>query len=221
MKSIVLLPIFSLFLVVVYAQNTEVTDIDGNSYSTVIIGKQEWMVENLKVTKFNDGTPIAMEKGDLAWANLATPAFCWYDNAESPHKDLYGGLYNWYAVETGKLCPVGWHVPTHDEWMALIDFLEGYENAGDKMKKAGNDFWPDQSIQAEHSSGFDGLAGGSRAGKGFDGWFMGAGTYGSWWSSSDYSKEKAWRWQLMAKDRSVRKYSSEKVAGGSIRCVKD
>lgn len=82
-----------------------VTDIDGNVYKTVVIGTQTWFGENLKTTRFNDGTEIPEVTDFTEWFNLATPGYCWYENNESLYKDAYGALYNWFAVETGKLCP--------------------------------------------------------------------------------------------------------------------
>lgn len=97
-----------------------VTDIDGNVYHTVKIGKQIWTVENLRVTTFNDGTPISMVKDGDKWKKLTTPAYCWNKNDIS-YKQQYGALYNWYVVEKGKLAPKGWHVPTNEEWGTLTE----------------------------------------------------------------------------------------------------
>jgi uncharacterized protein (TIGR02145 family) len=113
-----------------------VSDFDGNTYNTVTIGVQVWMKENLKTTTFNDGTPISEVTDFTDWFNLTTPGYCWYDNDKEKYKETYGALYNYYAVETGKLCPTGWHVPTDEKngrlWrFSLIrtlrlDFLRAY-----------------------------------------------------------------------------------------------
>ncbi len=79
-----------------------VTDIDGNAYNTVTIGNQVWMAENLKTTTYNDGTPIPLVIDGATWGALTTPAYCWYNNDEATNKELYGALYNWYTVNTGK-----------------------------------------------------------------------------------------------------------------------
>jgi len=100
------------------SETETVTDIDGNEYHTVTIGKQVWMVENLKTTKYNDGTDIPQLSGN----NI--PGMCWY-NQNPANKDIYGGLYNFYVVRTGKLCPEGWRVPTVDDWDTLFCFLAG------------------------------------------------------------------------------------------------
>ena len=98
--------------------SSTVTDIDGNVYNTVKIGTQTWMVENLKTTRFNDGTAIPNVTDASAWNALTTPGYCWYDNNEA-NKATYGALYNWYAVNTGKLAPASWHVATDADWKKL------------------------------------------------------------------------------------------------------
>ncbi len=102
---------------------TTVTDANGNVYNTVKIGSQTWMVENLKTTKFNDGTPIIpTETNDSAWAALTSPAYCWYNNNKATFGTKYGGLYNLYAVNTGKLSPIGWYVATLNVSKRFIRF---------------------------------------------------------------------------------------------------
>lgn len=95
-----------------FSQPEIVTDIDGNSYKTIKIGNQLWMAENLRATKLNDGTKIPYVPDKLTWSKLNIPAYCWENNNESDKNKKYGALYNWYTVETGKLCPIGWHVPS-------------------------------------------------------------------------------------------------------------
>ena len=107
-----------------------VVDIDGNVYHTVTIGTQVWMVENLKTTKYNDGTAIPLVTDNTAWGALTTPGYCWYNNDSATYKNTYGALYNWYAVNTGKLAPTGWHVPTDSEWTVLTTYLGGQSVAG-------------------------------------------------------------------------------------------
>ncbi|MEY5069791.1 MAG: hypothetical protein RLZ47_1653 [Bacteroidota bacterium] len=112
------------------------TDIEGNIYKTVKIGDQEWMVENLKTHKLNDGTPIDYVTADITWSdiNSAEPMMCYYDNDVDKYKDKFGALYNSYAVQTGKLAPEGWHVPTDADWQKLQDYLiaNGYNYDGSK-----------------------------------------------------------------------------------------
>ena len=100
-----------------------VLDVDGNTYKTIQIGTQLWMAENLKTTKFNDGTLIPEVRGSSEWNNLTKPAYCWYDNDSATYRAAYGALYNWYTVNTTKLCPSGWHAPTDTEWNTLLIYL--------------------------------------------------------------------------------------------------
>jgi uncharacterized protein (TIGR02145 family) len=101
---------------------TKVADIEGNLYGTVIIGDQVWMTENLKTTRFNDDAEIQIVADDSTWVHLETPAYCWLRN-DIQYKNIYGALYNWFTVETGKLCPAGWHVPSDDEYKILEQTL--------------------------------------------------------------------------------------------------
>ena len=108
------------------ATSKTITDIDGNTYETVKIGGQVWMSENLRVTKYNNGTPIENRPWPDDWRETQTsqiPAWVWYDN-DSRYDKVIGKLYNFYAVESGNICPIGWHVPTETEMMELIDFAD-------------------------------------------------------------------------------------------------
>jgi uncharacterized protein (TIGR02145 family) len=117
-----------------------IRDRDGNTYKTVIIGTQTWMAENLRTTKYNNGRTIPLIKDYTAWAELKTPAYCWYynDSTSISIKESCGALYNWYAVNTGKLCPMGWHVPNRDEIATFEIYLE--EDAGRIIEKE-FDYW--------------------------------------------------------------------------------
>jgi hypothetical protein len=112
----------------IMAQTEILVDIDGNSYKTITINKQTWMAENLKTTRFNDGVPIPMVIDIKTWISLKQPAYCWYDDKEKPNKELYGALYNWYTVQTGKLCPQGWHVPSDKVWLAKAPNSVGFRD---------------------------------------------------------------------------------------------
>jgi hypothetical protein len=109
-------------------QAQTVKDIDANVYKTVNIGKQVWMAENLKTTKYNDGSTIPLVTENTAWESLTTPAYCWYNN-DIANKEVYGALYNLYAVITNKLCPIGWHVPSNKEWTTLAPLPGGYRHS--------------------------------------------------------------------------------------------
>ena len=133
-----------------------ITDIDGNSYRTVIIGEQEWMGENLKVTRFNDGKEIPYVPEMDEWTRVTGPAYSWYDNDIS-NKDTYGALYNWFAVSSGKLCPAGWRIPDDSDWEVLTDFLGGLSVAGGKLKETGTSHWTLPNSGATNETGFSAL----------------------------------------------------------------
>ena len=136
-----------------------VADNEGNSYQTIQIEAKTWMAENLRTNKLNDGTPVAYVTGNPEWAALTTPGYCWPDN-DIGYKDVYGALYNWHAVNTGKLCPAGWHIPTDAEWTDLETVLGGASIAAGKMKAEGTTHWINPNSGATNESGFTALPGG-------------------------------------------------------------
>jgi len=201
-----------------------IADVDGNLYKTIQIGTQIWMAENLKTTRFNDGAPIPYVTDDIEWEKLTTPGYCWYDNDPSSFKDIYGALYNWYAVNTYKLCPIGWHVPTNAEWNNLSDYLG--INAGGKMKETGTIKWVNPNTGASNISGFTAIPGGSRD-PFYQEWrystFGYLGYNSSWWSATEYSNPNvgyaAW---LYTKESTFSNGSiAAKISGLSVRCLKD
>ena len=192
------------------------TDGDGNNYPVVQIGTQIWMGENLKTTKFSDGTVIPNVTDDLEWSALKSPGYCWYNN-NSAIKNTYGGLYNWYTVTTGKLCPEGWSVPIDDEWTTLINSLGGKDVAGGKLKENGNAHWESPN-DATNESGFTALPGGYRN---FDGAFNGLTGNGNWRSSTPYVGAFSWYQYLLFYTGSIYTYYGNHEGGFSIRCLKD
>ena len=196
--------------------STTVTDTDGNVYYTIKIGIQTWMVENLKTTKYNDGTAIPNVTDRSAWAVLTTPAYCWYNDIAT-NKATYGMLYNWYVVSTSKLCPTGWHVPTDAEWSTLTTYL-GESVAGGKLKETGTTHWNSPNTGADNSSGFTALPGGIRNGNGT---FDYIGYYGSWWSSSEFNRTRAWHRYVGYTDRCVSRTVNDSCEGLSVRCLRD
>jgi len=197
-----------------------VTDVDGNTYTTVIIGSQTWMAENLKTTKFNDHSAIPEVIEDMLWTELTTPAFCWYDN-DITHKTTYGALYNWYAVNTGKLAPVGWHVPTQAEWTQLINYLGGEEVAGAKLKEMGLEHWPSPNADATNEVDFTALPAGYRY---YDtGIFIDLGYRAHWWSATEDEDwpNTAWSEDIIQSSNSIGSANGYKQDGFSIRCIKD
>jgi uncharacterized protein (TIGR02145 family) len=199
------------------------TDIDGNVYHIDTIGTQVWMVENLKTTKYNDGTSIPLVTSSTAWGNLTTPGYCWYNNDATTYKSTYGAIYNWYTVHTGKLAPTGWHIPTDAEWTTLITYLGGDLVAGGKMKstgtiEAGTGLWYSPNTGATNESGFTAVPGGSRS---IDGTCKFIGNNGLWWSSSELNTTNAWCLYLNYDVSSVLRYDTNKDYGFSVRCIKD
>lgn len=210
-----------------------VTDAQGNSYKIVKIGTQWWMAENLKVTKYNDGTAIPNVTDATAWAALTTGAYCDYDNSTA-NGTKYGHLYNWYTVNTGKLAPAGWHVATDAEWTTLKTYLiaNGYNYDGtttnNKIAKAlaaktdwtsfdatgviGND------LSLNNSTGFSALPGGYRSASGS---FNYLGEYGCLWSATEFSSANAWYRELGYGGAGLSSSYYYKQEGFSVRCVRD
>ena len=159
-----------------------ITDADGNVYTSLTIGTQEWMSENLRTTKYSDGTPIPNVTDETEWYNDTTGAWCHYDN-DNKYDTIYGKLYNFYAVETGKLCPTGWHVPTFYEWNVLKTYLmEKGHREGTVLKSTLG--WNDhigKSGNGTDNYGWSGLPGGRRN---YSGGFSAIGEIGYWWSST-------------------------------------
>lgn len=217
---------------------TTVTDIDGNSYNTIKIGTQVWMKENLKTTKYNDGTAIPTISDNTAWDALTTGAYNDYDNTPS-NSTTYGRLYNWHAVDNnastkvasngGKnVCPTGWHVPNNVEWTTLTDYLTnngfGYEGSGWDIGKsmAAKSGWTSDPTAgnvgndqaSNNSSGFTALPSGYRqVGGGYA--YMGTITY--WWSCSEDLAALG-----MSNDNSgVYRHNTLIRHGFSVRCLRD
>lgn len=193
-----------------------VTDIDGNVYTTVTIGNQVWMVENLKVTKYNDGNAIPNINYGYDWGYMNTPAYCWYNN-DIVNKNIYGALYNWHAINTNKLCPQGWHVPSNSEWTELTTYLGGLTSATTKLKEAGNLNWI--SNTATNESKFTAVPGGYR--RYSDGTFFNLGSNCSFWSSSSNNTQDAWSRAITLSNTDVQVISNHKSYGISVRCIKN
>lgn len=202
-----------------------VSDIDGNVYSTIILDDREWMTENLKTTRYNDGRSIAHPGNDNpAWISNLSGAYSWYDNDVS-NKESYGALYNWYAVSTGKLCPAGWHIPGDSEWTSVNNFLAA--NAGGKIKENISGKWQGPAPGATNETGFNALPGGVRfaempggSGNTGEGYFYYMGRTGRWWSSSEHSNSDAWYRSVHFDSGSIFRGYNSKGAGFSVRCIR-
>jgi len=237
-KKIFLLSILSIFIFSLNAQQScgTVKDIDGNEYKTVKIGNQCWMAENLKVTKYPNGTSIPHVTDYSAWADLADndtdDAYCYYNNNASGEANTYGALYTWAAAMGDNavssssnpsgvqgICPDGWHLPSDAEWTELTDFLGGTSVAGGKMKETGTTHWNSPNEGADNSSGFAALPGGGRGN--YDGSFDDLGSYGSFWSATEYDSSIAWSRELYYNYAEVVRDLSNKSYGWSVRCLQD
>jgi uncharacterized protein (TIGR02145 family)/uncharacterized repeat protein (TIGR02543 family) len=215
---------------------TTVKDADNNEYSIVVIGNQVWMAENLRTTKYNDGTNIPLIVIDSVWANLETPGFCFYaNNNDSDLKKKWGALYNWYTVNTGKLAPQGWHVPTKEDFDTLTNYLSynGYnwdgtaagENKAAKALSAKSD-WNfstnpgaiGNSLSQNNKSGFSAVPSGARSSG--NGAYSGLNGSFYWWLADGTTNGIAWgSWLTYDDDSIYDSYYSSIKEGFSIRCI--
>ncbi len=191
---------------------TSAVTFDGHDYATVEIGSQCWLAENLRSTSYNDGEMIPDDVYNEEWTTTTQGATALYDGSEI-NGDTSGRLYNWYAVNSGKLCPVGWQVPTDAEWTTLTDQLGGESDAGELMKSSASD---DPSWNGTNSSGFSGLPGGLRDASGP---YYQHNTYGYWWSSSSDSDNTWYRRLGSASDGVHRAIADSPQLGLSVRCI--
>lgn len=203
-----------------------VTDIDGNTYQTITIGNQVWMAENLKVTHYRDGTSINKVTIASEWANLLSGAYCAYENNDT-NAVAYGYLYNWYAIsDEHNISPIGWHVPTDEEWKELEMYLgmsrseaDGTAwrgtDEGNKLKDIGTSPWLTHAID---DSGFAALPGGSRY---FNGIFYFMGSVGTFWTATAHSTYGAWFRKLDSNHSEIYRLNYSLDFGFSVRLVKD
>jgi uncharacterized protein (TIGR02145 family) len=224
------------------AQAQTVIDADSNVYTTVTIGNQTWMAENLRTTRFNDNSAIPLIKDDKKWATVFSPAYCWYNNSPAS-RDLYGMLYNWFAVNTGKLCPVGWHVPADSEWTEMEVYLQnkGFNYDGtidtDTNRETNNKIacslisitqWqltteegnmgnPPNAVD-RNKTGFNALPGGVRYATGR---FSLAGNSGFWWTSNKNEAGLAWARYLRYNHSEMSRGCVGQQIGHSVRCLKN
>lgn len=204
-----------------------VYDCEGNKYTTVIVGNQEWIVENMRVGMLNDGTPVERLDATDAWiAANESPAWCFYNNDEA-NGEKYGYLYNYPAAGSGRLCPVGWRTPTHEDWQNLGVAVGGTlysDEWGDYFSMIGvhlkaTEGWTDGK-NGKDTYGLSFLPGGCRNAQ--DGTFNLEGSTAYMWSStpvegSEYGEINVWyitNWNLS----NIRVVGT---GGFSVRCVRD
>ena len=195
------------------------TDIDGNVYKTVTIGTQIWMAENLKTSRYNDGSPIATGMSNDTWKNTTKGAYAICNDNAANENATYGKLYNFYAVQTNKLAPAGWHVATRAEWTTLITFLGGEDIAGNKMKSTSNLWKPYTDVVNTNSSGFSALPGGYRDCD--NGKYEDKGESSYWWHSTEYSVNSAFSSRVYYFENNFFETNYSKGCGFSVRCIKD
>jgi uncharacterized protein (TIGR02145 family) len=216
-------------------QTGTLTDNDGNTYRTVKIGNQWWMAQNLATTKYNDNSSIPNLTLDADWiAENGTAghngAYCWYNNDGTTYKPLYGAIYNWYAVNTGNLCPTGWHVPSDLEYQTLELFLGMAPGTNPGEVGAWEDRGTDQGTQMKNTtgwasgqngtntSGFSALPGGYRFG--VDGTFQALNQQSYWWASDQVDAATAFYRRLDGPLTTVYRMGVLKSAGKYVRCIK-
>ncbi|MEI7597524.1 MAG: fibrobacter succinogenes major paralogous domain-containing protein [Bacteroidota bacterium] len=205
---------------VIAPPDATITDGEGNTYKTVVIGTQTWMAENLKVTKYRNGDSIGTTYPATKNTHSETsPKFQWAYNGVDNNAATYGRLYTWYTItDSRNVCPAGWHVPTDAEWTMLEYFLGGDSIAGGKLKEVGTAHWLSPNIGATNETGFTALPGG---GRNYFGPFYYVGDYGGWWSTTEYDTTNAWCCTLSTNSTGISRGYDDKKAGFSVRCVKD
>ncbi|UCE23051.1 MAG: fibrobacter succinogenes major paralogous domain-containing protein [Candidatus Aminicenantes bacterium] len=206
-----------------------VKDIDGNTYKIIKIGDQEWMAENLKVTRYRNGDKIPNVTDNSEWASLSTGARCVHNNDES-RLPTYGYLYNWYAVVDSRgIAPEGWHVPTDEDWIELEIYLGmSLSEAGDinwrstdvggKLKEEGTSHWKSPNKGATNATGFSALPGAFRASNGM---FYPIGEGCGFWTSTECDRGTAWNRAQYYKNSAVYRYNYPKKRGFYVRCVRN
>lgn len=216
-----------------------VTDIDGNTYETVLIGNRCWLRENLKTTTLKDGTPLDFINNSADWdtisSNDGSPSYCWYNDDYNTYGKVFGALYNYQAPGTGKLCPQGWRFPDNNDWLELFEgiaamgYSEPYSVTPFKVAKAmaANAYWesstkpgaPGNDLSTNNKSGFSALPGGFRH---QDGSFYHNGLSTRWWSRIYATANVANVSFISFNENSpVFLEMQRKNRGMSVRCVKD
>lgn len=198
----------------------KITDKEGNIYRTVVIGNKIWMAENLKVTKYRNGEPIAITPNyNTDISNEKEPKYVWAYNGRDSLVNNYGRLYTWYVVQDGRgICPDGFRVPTDVDWVSLINSEEGDVVAGGKLKEVGLKHWIKPNQGATNETGFTALPGGYREN---DGKYYVHGFRGYWWSSKNNYVYMAWNTSLVYSNAIIEKNERIKKNGLSVRCVKN
>jgi uncharacterized protein (TIGR02145 family) len=198
-----------------FTTSSTITDLQGRVYNTVIIANQTWMAENLSVTSLNDGTGIHYESDLNNWAQTTDPAYCWFLDDSLSHRNTLGALYNWYTVNTGKLCPTGWHVPDDADWNILVNYLGGEAVAGGRMTYNGINAFLFSALEGglrDPISGYSAVPCSCCVGTEPDNVYF--------WSADESSPNLAWARSILESAQIFRNEFGKNY-GMSVRCIKD
>ena len=218
------------------------TDIEGNHYRVVKIGNQYWMTENLKTTKYADGTPLVRGTGvgDIT-GDYTTKYYFWYSDDSVSFYETYGALYTWAAIMNDSpgsdanpsgvqgVCPMDWHIPSDAEWKELEMYLgmsqaeaDGTEwrgtDEGLKLRETGILHWTSPNLGASNSSGFTALSAGIRY---YNGTYGMKGNDSYHWSATAIDSDSAWGRLLKYDQSGVNRYDGSRNLGLSVRCIRD
>lgn len=204
--------IFLLAIVLLPGCSKKIIRYHGSTYTVVNAGDLSWMGENLASDRYRSGKKIPLVQDYKAWTELLSPGCCYYSNDPAMLKK-YGMLYNWYAVEEGRLCPSGWRVASNNDWVKLENFLGGHMRAGGKLSsKTG---WKGRHISGD-DIGFKALPGGYRLNEDFsEGWAA------LWWTSSPVDTSWVWGRRLNSGSTELHATLNDRQNGFSVRCVRD
>ena len=191
---------------------------NGKLIKSTKIANQTWMVENLDVDKFRDGSVIPEARTAEQWnaaGDQHLAAWCYFDNNPENGKK-YGRMYNYFAIMDPRgLAPQGWHVPSDVEWTTLTDSLKGLSVAGKKMKASNG--W--DIGNGSNDGDFAGLPGGYLYCRNMSFKYLGTGGY--WWTTTESSIGAAYYRGLTKDSDAQSRYDSWQVDGMSVRCIKD
>jgi len=207
------------FNIPVIINQNYVMDIDTNFYPTVLIGTQTWMASNLKVRRLNDGTPIPLIDDAPTWASTYSNARCWYNNDSLTNAGVYGALYNWFVVQSGNVCPSGWHVPDNAELDLLLTNVGGALIASNALRETGIVHWQTPNTGATNSFGFTAIGTGLRWY--FDGSYTLKGTLCRIHSSTIFDTSNAYNYLISSESPDVTIEYKDNKMGCTIRCIKD
>lgn len=199
-------------------EKTTLTDIEGNTYKTITIGGSTWMAEDLRTTKFRDGSSIPLVATGDPWEMTTSAAYNNVNNS-ADNALVYGRLYNWYTVNDSRgICPTGWHVPSNEEFTAMTTALGGSDVAGGKMKEAGTSHWLEPNTAATNSSGF------TSRGSGYInylGEYKDFKAFAGYWTTMQQAPNHAYFRGFLFNSGVSDNYAVDKHTGLLIRCVKD